>query len=330
MSDQVNSSPSPAEAAAASNSSNQSNEQAQVSNEAPLSLEPKAAEQAIDSSQLSPKEKVEAKKMLRKLSIKFNGKVLEEDLPFEIPDTDEAKNYMSKNLQMSKLAQSKSQQQAELEKEVTELVEQLRKNPKAVLRDPTIGIDLKKLAAEIIEEEIENSKKTPEQLRAEKAENELKELKKQREQEKEESKKRDLERLTQQEFEKYDVQVTQALEKTDLPKTPYVVKKMADYMILGLKNNINISPAEAINLVKEEMHEELKDMFSVMPEDVIEALIGKDTIKKLRKKDLAKARGNGTPNVPLSKAIKDIGKLAEASPKDSSDKKKTYKDFFGV
>lgn len=275
--------------------------------------------------------KTEAKKMLRKLQIKFNGKEMEEELPFEIPDTDEAKAYMSNHLQLSKLSQSKARAQAALEKEVSMLVEQLRKNPKEVLRDPTIAVDLKKLAAEIIEEEMENSKKSPEQLKLEKAESELKRIKDEREKEKSEYRERELTKLKQQQFEQYDVQVTQALEKAQLPKTARTIKLMADYMIEGVKNNIKITPFEAVNLVKEEFMDELKEMFAHTPEEAIEALIGKDVIKRIRKKDLAKIKSANVPNVPLSKGVRDIGKLVnDKADKDESEKKISFKDFFKV
>lgn len=290
----------------------------------------KAAEAAIDQDKSMTKaEKVEAKKMLKKLQIKFNGKVLDEELPFEIPDTPEARKYMQDALQLRNMAQYNARERAELEKEVGQLVEQLRKNPKAVLADKSIGIDLKKLAAEIIQEEIENSKKSPEQLRAEKAEEELKRIKDEREREKQELRNKELERIKEQAYQNYEIQVSQALEKTQLPHNPYIVKKMADYMIEGVKNNIEITPFEAANLVKEEMHEELKQMFSVMPEDVIEAIVGKDTIKRMRKKDLAKAKAN-IPPTPVSKQVKDVGNTKQEATENNSEKKKTFKDFFGV
>lgn len=267
----------------------------------------------------------EVKKTLKRLKIKFNGKEMEEELPFEIPDDEKAKEYMTRQIQMSKLSQSKAQEAAALEKEVKSFIEELRKNPRKVLSDPSIGVDLKKIAAEMIEEEIANSQKSPEQLEREEIEAELKALKAEREKEKEEGKKREFERIQQEAYERYDMLMSQAIEKSELPKSPYVVKKMADYMLLGLQNNVDITPDEIVPLVKEEIQQDLKDMFAVMPEEVIEQLVGKDVIGRIRKKQIAKAK---SAPVPVNKAIQDTAKKGDEGSKD--DKKQTIKDFFGI
>lgn len=276
---------------------------------------------------LTKAEKAEAKKTLKKLTLKFNGKEIEEELPFEIPDTPEALEYMQRQLQMSKLAQHKSQEAVNLQKDVVKFVEELRKNPKKVLSDPKWGVDLKKLAAEMIEEEISNASKTPEQLRAEELERELKALKDEREKEAEEFKARELERIQAEQYERYDSLMTQALTKSELPKSPYTVKKMAEYMLLGLQNGIDITPDEVVPLIREEMTNDLKEMFAVMPEEVVESIVGRDTINKLRKKQLAAAKSK--PKLqPIKKAVQDVGVSKKTEEKPAS--KINMKDFFGV
>ncbi|NDG28325.1 MAG: hypothetical protein EB120_14255, partial [Proteobacteria bacterium] len=171
---------------------------------------------------------------VRSLKLKVDGREFDEELPFEIEEDPEILEYLTKNLQMSKAAQKRMAEYAEYQKQVNSLVDKLRKNPRSVLSDPSIGVDLKKLAAEIIEEEIANSQKSPEQLEREKLEMELKALKEEREKEKETFRQKEFERLQEIEYERYDSLMTKALETSDLPKSPYVVKKMAEYMLLGL------------------------------------------------------------------------------------------------
>lgn len=307
-------------------SSNESSENQQSLESQESGLEAGSSESAIDSNpNLTKTEKVEAKKMLKSLKLKFNGKEIEEALPFEIPDNQEAIEYMKKHLQMSKLSQTKSQELSNLQKEAVKFIEDLRKNPRKVLSDPTIGVDLKKIAVEMIEEEIENAKKSPEQIEKEKLQAELKAMKDEREREKEENRKRDSERITQQEFERYDMLLSQALDKSDLPKTPYTVKKMADYMIMAVNEGLDVTPEDVLPLVKEEMQNDLKEMFAVMPEDVIEQLIGKDVLTKIRKKNLQKAK---QAQVAAKPQIQDTGKAKESSKTDA-EKKQSMKDFFG-
>lgn len=324
---QASSSASQSVEAVQSDSQEQSNMQAQESQEvsSDISAEGHTSEAAIDADpSLSKAEKAEAKKTLKKLRIKYNGREMDEELPFEIPDDPKAVDYMKKQLQMSKMAQTKAQEYAQLQKEAVEFIEQLRKNPRKILSDPNLGVDLKKIAAEMLEEEIENSRKSPEQLEKEKLEKELQSLKEEREREKEEMKKKEFERIQQEAYEKYDMQMSRALESSDLPKTPYVVKKMADYMLLGLQNDMDITPEDVLPLVREEMHQDLKDMFAVMPEDVIEQIVGKETINKIRKKQIAKAKQAQVIQKPK---IEDAGQVKKEEGKEQ--KKVNMKDFFG-
>lgn len=269
-----------------------------------------------------------AKKMLKSLKLKVDGREIEEKLPFEIPDDEETVEWMKRNLQMSKMGQKRAQEYSTLEKEVKTFIEELRKNPRKILADPNIGIDVKKLAAEVIEEEIQNSQKSPEQLEKEKLERELKELKEAREKEKEEAKQREFERIQQESFERYDMLITQALEKSDLPKSPYVVKKMADYMMLGLQNGMEVQPSDILPIIREEIQSELKDMFAVMPEEVVEAIIGKDVFTRIRKKNIAKAKSAKTAPPTAQNIAPDTG-VSNKPKEEKPAAKQSIKDFFG-
>jgi len=283
-------------------------------------------EQVLTDPNATKAEKVQAQKMLKSLKIKFNGKEYDEELPFEIPDTPEAMKYMQNKLQMDKLARVKSQESANQQKMITEFMDALKKNPRKVLSDPSIGVDLKRIAAELIEEEIENSKKSPEQIEREKLENELKAMKEEREKEKEEFNKRELDRLQQQEFERYDMLMSKAIEKSDLPKSPYIIKKMADYMLMGLQKGIDVTPDDVLPLIREEMQNDLKEMFAVMPEEIIESIVGKENLNRIRKKNLQRAKSTSVQQVSQAKT-KDIGVVNQKQAPVV--KKVKARDFFG-
>lgn len=267
------------------------------------------------------------KKKIKQLKIKVFGNEITEDLPFEIDDDPKVIEYMRKQLQMAKASQKAMQDKSQLEKEVGSFLEELKKNPRKILSDPRVSVDLKKMAAEIIEEEIEQSKKSPEQIEKEKLEARLRELEEERKKEKEERDQLELERRTEASMIQYDQMMTKALEKSDLPKSPYVVKKMADYMLLGLNNDLDLKPEDVVPLVQEEIKNDLKEMFSVMPDEVIEALVGKEVFNRVRKKNVAKAK-SATPPPPVKSQVKDTG--IKSTP--SSDKKEVvdYKKFFGI
>jgi len=300
---------------------------AETSNTAPSTVEtptstPNTAE-ASASPNVTPTEtapKVEASTPAkRKLKLKIDNKEVEEEFD---PNDDE---YLTRQFQLAKVAQKRMGEYSTLQKQVNQFIDELKKNPKKVLSNPNIGVDIKKFAASILEEEIANSQKTPEQLKSEKLEAELRDLKGNHDREKAESLQKEQERLTEQAYERYDVQMTKALESSDLPKSPYVIKKMSEYMILGLKNGVDITPEDVLPLVRSEISEDLQQMFKVMPEDVIEKIIGKDVFTRIRKKNLAKAKEN--PPKPLNSSIQDVG---QASSKKNTDKKQTFREYFGV
>lgn len=274
---------------------------------------------------LSKAQKVEAKKMLKELKIKFDGKEYTEKLPFEIPDEPDSIKYMQDQLQMNRLARTRAQEATEIKNQVDAFLKELKSNPQRVLTDPRIGIDIKKMAVDILEKEVADSKKSPEQLEREKLQAQLKEMQEQREQERKELQEREFSRLQEQEFERYDTMITKAIETSDLPKSPYIVKKIADYMLMGLTNNIDVSPEDVMPLVRDEMTNDLKEMFAIMPDEVIEGIVGKDVINRIRKKSVAKAKA--APAV-ASKA-KDVGAAKSTDAKPTSKEKAGYKDFFG-
>lgn len=264
---------------------------------------------------------------IKKLKLKVDGQELEEELPFEIDDNPETVEYMTRQLQMSKAAQKRMGEHAQLQKEVKYFLEELRKNPRKILADPSIGIDVKQLAAQIIEEEIANSQKSPEQLEKERLEAELKSLQEEREREREETRQKEFERLQEIEYERYDNLMSKALETSDLPKSPYVVKKMADYMLLGLNEGIDVSPEDVLPLVREEIQNDLREMFAVMPDEVIEKIVGKEVFSRVRKKNVAKAKA---APAPVKSAIKDTGASSKAAASNNAAEKKSFRDFFGV
>lgn len=252
----------------------------------------------------------------RKIKLKVDGQELEEEVNLDDEE------YLRRELQLAKVAQKRMGEYANLEKRVQAFLEDLRNNPRKVLTDPSLGIDMKAVIAEIINEEAENSKKSPEQLEREKLEKELQSLKDEREKEKEDFKRKEFERLQSQAYEQYDVQMTKALEKSDLPKSPYTIKKMADYMLLALQENIDVSPEDVLPLVRQELQSDLKEMFALMPDEVIESIVGKDVIGRIRKKSVTKAKEMAAKVKPKTPGVK------EGDSKTAG--KQSFKQFFGV
>jgi hypothetical protein len=258
-------------------------------------------------------------KNVKKFKLKVDGQEYDEEIDLNDEDS------LREQLQMAKVSRKRMQEFSELQKQVVGFVEALRKNPRKALSDPNIGVDVKELAARIIEEEIAESRKSPEQIERERLQQEIQAMKEERDREKNELQAREMERLKEQEFERIDMQIDQALQKTDLPKEPYVVKKIAEYMLLGFQAGKDVTPEDVLPIVREEILADIRHLAEVMPEDALQEIFG-DVIKKVRKSNVAKAKQKVA--VGSNKTI-DVAKKPDATPK-STDKKKTFKEFFGV
>lgn len=274
---------------------------------APAEAQAAAAIAAKDPKTLTPKEV----KQLKKYQLKIDGRT--EDFEIDLNNEEEVK----KHLQMSRAAQSKMQQSAEMRKATEEFIQLLKTNPRRVLTDPNIGVDLKKLAQEIINEEIENASKSPEQLQIEKYQKELQEIKDKQKKDEEARKASEQTRLVKEHEEKIQSGIEQALKTSDLPKTPYTVRKMAEMMIIALNNNIELSPNDIVPLIRKQMIADYKELTSAASDDILEELIGKDNLSRVRKRTVAKVKAQ--PVAQTASAVKagsSSGKAAAAPAKE--------------
>ena len=274
----------------------------------------------------SKAEKKEAAKTIKKLMLKIDGREVEETLPFEIPNDPKSLEWMRKELQMGRMGQKRAQEKATIEKEVLQFIEDLKKNPKKALSDPAIGMDLKKFAASIIEEEIENSKKSPEQLKYEKAQEELKSMKEEREREKKDADARELARLTDKYAEDYENQITTALASNKIPKSPAAVKKIVDYMTLATDAGKDVSVNDIIPLIREELNSDFLEHLNSLPDEELDQYIPKAIQDRLRKKNIAKAKqANSNPALKAATKVPSTGKTGE---KKAAEPKMSFKKFF--
>lgn len=297
----------PSEAPAAS----EVNESSDTSQEAA----PQEAAAQIDA---DPNLNKEQKKQLKKqLKIKVDGQEFTEE--FDPNDDD----YLRKNLQLAKVSQKRMQETAEIKKQVGDFLQLLQRDPAQALAD--LGIDPDQFAEGHLTKKVEDLKKSPQQLAQEKVEAELTKLKAEIQRKEQEAQQAEIRQLQQQYEIELDRDITDALVgQNELPKSPYVVKRMADLMLLAIKNgNPNVKASDVMPVVRKQIKRELQDMFGQMPEDILENVVGKPNMERMRKKRLA----TKTPPVDTSKKIVDSGR-ANKSDATAKDPKVRMSDFF--
>lgn len=280
-------------------------------------LEDKEPKKEAKPEKAKSKAEKELEKRIKKLKLKVDGREIEEEIDL---DDDER---LIRELQMAKMGQKRAQEKAELEKELQAFFKAMKDDPFAILANE-LQMNPEEIIEQYINKQLEQAKKSPEQLEKERLEAELRSIREEREREKQEAQQRELERLQQQEFERYDILMEQALTKSSLPKTPYAVKRIADYMLVDLEAGYDVTPEDVIPLVEQELNSDLKELFSALPEEQIEALLGEQVLNKLRKRRVAKAQ-------QAQKAVAKPSVVETGVKKDNSPKEKekiSYKDFF--
>lgn len=281
------------------------------------------AQATLKDPKASKAQKKAAEKQLKKIKFQVDGEDYEEEFD---PNDDQ---YLKEQLQFAKVARKRMQETNDIKQDVLKFIEDLKRNPSKTLSDPAFGIDFKKMVAEYMEREIENSKKSPQQLELEKMQEELRAEREARTKEKETREQNEKTRLTEQEFERYDMLMSQALDKHNFPKNPAVIKRMADYMLIALENNKDISPEDIAPLIREDLKSDYKEILNSFPDDdALEDFIGKEFVDRIRRKNIAKAKKVASnPAVKAATKTPSTGKVKEA---DKVEKKMTIKDYFGV
>lgn len=303
-------------APAVSEATESSGEQTQETNVEPgaAAVEEAAAVQAVKDAK-TPAEKKVAEKRLEKFMLKVDGQEIEEEL--DLND----KEAIKKHLQLSKAAQRRMQEKAEMEKGLTEFIDLIRKDPKRVLSHPDIGVDIKAFAQAVLQEQLEEEQKSPEQKEKEKL---MKELEEYRRKEEEAKKQKELAEKTAKEKEveeQLSNEIISALESVKLPKSERAVRYMAEYMSLALKNDVELSAQDVAPLVLKKMKEEYRDLIRGAPDEILSDFIDKDVETRLQKKRVA----NLKKPVESSNQIKPTGMKAQEKKVDV--KKKRITDF---
>ncbi len=270
--------------------------------------------------------KVEEKKRLKQVSYKANGKDYSEDLPFEIDDNPEAVAYLTKQLSLAKGAQEALHESSNTKKQVKAFVEYLGKDTAKALTE--MGINVKDLAAAVIEEEIKNSQMTPEQKELEELRTQKKAMEEERQRLKEQSESEARTKEEQLAYEKISNEIAAAISTTHLPKEPATVKRVAEYMRIANQHGVEVTAKDVMPFVEQDLKEELKSILEKLDDDAFEDYVGKERMTRQRKKNIAKSKS--APTTPATAKANTVEVKSEPKKEDKGESKKQLsKDFFG-
>ena len=249
----------------------------------------------------------------KKYNLKVDGQ--QETLEFDPSNEEEIR----KQLQLARVGQKRMQQFAEYENNVKQLFELLQKDPIKVLNDPRLGIDpetRKKMAEMIINNEIEEMQKTPEQRERERMQREYEDLKKKHEDTEKARVAAEQAKLQQQYAVQFDNDISDAIESSGLPKTSRTVKYFAEAMMFCVQNGIELSAKDLAPLIRKQTMSDFRDLVGSLPDEEFEDFIGKDTLSRIRKRSIQKikqvastanqVRDTGVANKPVEKLAEKV------------------------
>lgn len=261
-------------------------------------------------------------------NLKVNGKEIKEKI--NIRD----KDRITKALQMEKAAQQAFQERAisskqlqEIEDEVQQFLSQFTTDPLSVLMSPDFNFSKeqkRQIAEAILREDLEDSKKTPEQLALEETKKKYEELLNEKKQLEEQRRIEEQARLEQEAAIELEKEIIEAIEVGNLPNSTFMSKAIADLAYIAYLNGVDVSVKDLVPFVKEAYRKEVEGLLKVLSDDEVESMISKDRIRNIRNKQIQSVKPkNGVPKTALKTV--DTG---TSSKKDQESQKIRAKDFF--
>lgn len=222
--------------------------------------------------------KTEEARKARKLKLKVDGKEEEYDVDAM---SDE---QLAIDIQMAKAARKRMQESADTKKQFNSIIEGLKKGDFSILKDPAIGIDVRKMVEDQLVEEFKANQLPEHERKAMELEKKLQEREaklKEYETKESEAARQKLEASTLQEIE---TDFKTALESKDLPKTRETMALMAEVAATYLeKHGIQLTPQQLASEVESRIQSQAKYVLSKMNPAALVKYLGQDVVNSLVK-----------------------------------------------
>lgn len=256
---------------------------------------------------VTPAEQKALEKLERSYKLKVNGREIEEKIDLN----NEAE--VRKHLQLSRASQEAMAKAANAQKtidtmnqEMDQFLQMLKNDPMKILSNPALGLKLEDMADKILAQKIEEASKSPEQIELEKARVKLAEYEKKIHEEKQARETAQRQKLEADAESHIQGEIMEAIDSGSLPKSPYIINKMAQLASIAFENGVDISMKDLAPIVSKMYKRDMKEMMGTMKDDDIEELVSPDRIKAIRNARIQAARGK----VAAAAKIVDTGSKA--------------------
>ena len=256
---------------------------------------------------------------IRKMKLKVTGRDVEMDVA-----------EVFRRAQLASGADEKFRDASDLRKQATQLVEALRANPLDVLGK--LGVDVREFTENYLAKELQREMLSPEQRELQ----ELREWRQQQQAAQESAQKEQMTRAQQQEMAKlqqraaqeYDTKITEVLSQSNVPKTAYTVKRVAELLMGALQKGYDLDVNTAVDMVREGYTTDLQSMVGGLDGEPLVKFLGPELLKKLRKYDLGQLKAKmqpAQPTVPQESAP--IGGHSRGEPQQKMLRQEEWKEM---
>lgn len=234
---------------------------------------------------------------LREAKVEVNGQVMQINerqlkalwgLPENEPLTDKEFKTMVSSYKAQKTSDMATRKAKDQEKLVSEIASMIQSDPWTLLQ--RAGYDPRKLAEEYLTQAIEEDMLPESERELKRVRLERDELERQYKEEMERREQEQMQGAIQQAQQEISSQIIDALSNSSLPKSPDVVKRIANYMLIAEQKGINVNPKQVIPLVEEDFRNLNASILKSLDPTKRISYIGEDLLKQIRQDDLARLK----------------------------------------
>jgi len=234
---------------------------------------------------------------LREAKVEVNGQVMQINerqlkalwgLPENEPLTDKEFKTMVSSYKAQKTSDMATRKAKDQEKLVSEIASMIQSDPWTLLQ--RAGYDPRKLAEEYLTQAIEEDMMPESERELKRVRLERDELERQYKEEMERREQEQMQGAIQQAQQEISSQIIDALSNSSLPKSPDVVKRIANYMLIAEQKGINVNPKQVIPLVEEDFRNLNASILKSLDPTKRISYIGEDLLKQIRQDDLARLK----------------------------------------
>jgi hypothetical protein len=260
-----------------------------------------------------------------KHKIKVDGEEIVVDIESQLDELLAAYSKVKASNKRFEEAAIERKRASEEKAKVEELKNKMKSDPWAILSE--LGTDPRKMAEDYLIKQLEFDSLTPEQKKALDLEAKLKEYedreasaKKAEEErakaEEDEKNKKEIERLSHEYAKQYEAEFLEALSATKLPRSPALVKSVAEKMHTALEQGYELSVKQAVKIVEREIMDYKKALIKDMDPDMLADFLEEDGLKKVRQRDVKNLKNPTPKKDDKAKETEDKKEDAPTSPEE--------------